>query len=97
MWREGGSGGSNFFYPNQKFLPEIKIFIPTQNIGWWMWKEGGGCGREGGGCGGRVVDVEGKWWMHYIIGGRVVDVEWMWREGVRCEREVSLGVVDITV
>ena len=70
----------------------------------------GGCGREGGGCGGRVVDVVrgggcGGWVVD--VEGRVVDVEgmvvdveggwWMWRECVRCGREVSLGVLDITV
>ena len=63
----------------------------------------GGCGREGGGCGGRVVDVVrgggcGGWVVD--VEGMVVDVEggwWMWRECVRCGREVSLGVLDITV
>ena len=33
--------------------------------------------REGGGCGGRVVDVEGGWWMWREsggCGGRVMDV-----------------------
>ena len=57
----------------------------------------GGCGREGGGCGGWVVDVEGR---VVDVEGMVVDVEggwWMWRECVRCGREVSLGVLDITV
>ena len=32
--------------------------------------------RKGGGCGGRVVDVEGEWWM--------------WRKGV-CERRMDEG------
>ena len=38
--------------------------------GWWMW-------REGGGCGGRVVDVEEGWWMWRKGGceGRVADVK----------------------
>ena len=41
--------------------------------------------RESGGCGGRVVNVEGGWWMWRESGGcgGRVDVKggWMWRKG----------------
>ena len=137
-----------FFTPTKKFYPKPKFSSQPKILGggcgrrvvdvegrvvdvegkWWMHYIihdttlimkyrpmiiiiiSGGCGREGGGCGGRVVDVVrgggcGGWVVD--VEGRVVDVEgmvvdveggwWMWRECVRCGREVSLGVLDITV